>query len=431
MSDFNLQGRVAILGSGREGLSAYRYLSKLGTADDLQLITEARSGRPGEDELEQSGRLRVGPLEAVDLARFDLIIRSPGISPYRRPIQDAIGAGVAVTTASSLWFRAHPQAQTIAITGTKGKSTTASLLAHLMQRQGITVQLAGNIGTPLLDCPDEGVDWWVIELSSYQLADLQAKPTLGVVLNLASDHVDWHGGEVRYHADKLRLADLVAAGNLLANGADPGLRKALAGRAGVEWFEANAQSGGHEMPERLPGSHNRANLAACLAVLERLGLERRAALSDLASYPGLPHRLQHIGCVNGVDVIDDSISSAPVATVAAMSALEGREVVLLVGGLDRGVDWRPYAQALCAHPPAGVVALPDNGANILAAIEKAGIRPELGSVAVKNLEEGVAEAFAMAPEGGVILLSPGAPSFPHFRDFEDRGRQFAKHCGLG
>lgn len=430
MPELCLHGRVAILGSGREGLSAYRYIDALGTAADLQLITEGLSQRPGEADLVASGKLQLSRLEDAGLEQFDLLIRSPGISPYRPPIQAAIDAGVSVTTPSSLWFQAHPAARTIAVTGTKGKSTTASLLAHLMAKQGLSVQLAGNIGTPLLDCSDQAVDWWVIELSSYQLADLQGQPTLGVLLNLASDHVDWHGGEARYRADKLRLAELVKSGGLLANAADPGLREALAGRDDVAWFEVDELGRQCAMPPRLPGAHNRVNLAACLAVLKRVGGDSAAALTDVESYTGLPHRLQFIGAVGGVDIIDDSISSAPVATVAAMSALQGRKVVLLVGGLDRGVDWRPYAEALAAHPPAAVVTLPDNGPQILRAIENAGIRPELGTSEARDLQEGVERARALAPEGGVILLSPGAPSFPHFRDFEDRGRQFARHFGL-
>lgn len=430
-ADTKLEGRIAILGSGREGLSAFEYLRELGTASSLELITEGLSGRPKEAELQAAGVLKVGPFDEAGLENYDLLIRSPGVSPYRAPIEAAIESGVRVTTPSSIWFRAHPDARTVAITGTKGKSTTSALLTHLLQAQGLRVRLAGNIGTPLLECDDKDVDWWVIEMSSFQVADLDGRPTIGLLLNLATDHLDWHGSEARYRADKLRLAELVRADGLIANGSDPVLRDALARHEAVEWFSGEGNAVGITMPASLPGKHNRANLAACLAVLGKLGLDRGKALSDLESFVGLPHRLQNLGSEGGLQFINDSISTAPVATLAALEALAGRKVVLLVGGYDRGIDWQPYAEAMRAHPPAGIIAMPDNGPKILLALRKAGVSPELGMAEVNNLEAAVERARKIAPPGAVVLLSPGAPSFPHFRDYEDRGRRFAINVSGG
>lgn len=433
-TDFRLGGRIAILGSGREGLAAFEYIRERGSAGHLEVITEGLSGRDKETELQASGLLRICPFGEAGLETYDLLVRSPGVSPYRACLQAALKAGARITTPSSMWFGAYPNARTIVITGTKGKSTTSALLAHLLKAQGVRARLAGNIGTPLLSCDDGDVDWWVIELSSFQIADLKARPTLGVLLNLASDHLDWHGSEARYRSDKLRLAELVEPGGLLANGSDPVLREALAGCSGIEWFatdpdvEPLGAAGDVAMPASLPGKHNRANLSACIAVMRRLGFDRSQALTDLASFRGLPHRLQDLGTAGGLHFIDDSISTAPVATMAALEALAGRKVVLLAGGFDRGIDWSPYAQAIRAHPPAAVIALPDNGPRILAALREAGVEPELGLAESKNLAEAVEEAKLIAPPGAVVLLSPGAPSFPHFRDYEDRGNRFAENA---
>ena len=432
-ADSRFGGRIAILGSGREGLAAFEYIDDLGTADHLELITEGLSGRAKESELAASGHLRICPFGEAGLEANDLLVRSPGVSPYRDPIQAAMKTGVRITTPSSMWFQAHPDANTIVISGTKGKSTTSALLAHLLAAQGRRVQLAGNIGTPLLTCDDGNVDWWVIELSSFQIADLEGRPTLAVLLNLATDHLDWHGSETRYRSDKLRLANLVESGGLIANGSDPVLREALAGRPDVEWF--SSEPGGEllvgadevVMPVSLPGKHNRANLSACIAIMRRLGCDRRQALAALPSFKGLPHRLQNLGTADGLKFIDDSISTAPVATVAALEALAGEKVVLLAGGFDRGIDWSPYARAMRAHPPAAVIALPDNGPRILAALKEAGVEVELGVVEAENLKVAVELARKLAPAGAVVLLSPGAPSFPHFRNYEDRGIRFAEY----
>jgi len=431
-----LKGRIAILGSGREGLAAFDYITALGTAESLEIITEGRSGRGREAELDQRGLLTVCPFGDADLESFDWLIRSPGVSPYRRSLEAAAKSGVRFSTPSTLWFHAHPDAKTIAITGTKGKSTTAALLAHLLRHLGLRVELAGNIGTPLLACDDSGVDWWVIELSSYQTTDLEARPTLGVLLNLGTDHLDWHGSEARYRYDKLRLADLVEPGGLLANRDDPVLRAGLEGRPAVDWFSPDlvdtvlGREQGFTMPPSLPGRHNRVNVAACLAVLGRLGLDAEKAVEPLDSFEGLPHRLQRLDWAGGVEFIDDSISTAPVALVAALEALRDRTVILLAGGLDRGIDWGPYAREIRQHPPAALITMPNNGSLIAAALEKAGVKPELGTIVAESLEDAVEKARGIAPEEAVVLLSPGAPSFPQFRDFEDRGRQFARFCGF-
>lgn len=422
-------GRVAILGAGREGAAAFDHITGLPGVQSVTVIAESLSDSETESRLNDLGVLMVCPFDEADLAGYDVLVRSPGISRYRPSLQQAREAGVRITTPSNIWFNRHAAANTIVITGTKGKSTTAALLAHLLRGLGLRTRLAGNIGTPLLACDDRDVDWWVIELSSYQLADLEAEPTFGVLLNLATDHLDWHGSEARYHADKLRLADLVKPGHLIANRRDGNLREALAAYPSTHWFDVETSPAARaKMPASLPGIHNRANLAACLAVLEQLGFDAGQAIRETEGFESLPHRLCHVGRFEGVDYIDDSISTAPVATIAALEAFRDRQVVLLVGGFERGIDWAPYADSIRDLVPLAVIGMPDNGPAIIDALEKGGIEPELGYVESENLPRALAAARQLAPAGGVVLLSPGAPSFPYFRDFADRGRQFASLC---
>jgi UDP-N-acetylmuramoylalanine--D-glutamate ligase len=435
--------RVAILGTGREGRAAWRYLRKVCPDLRLTLIDEHP---PAAEFLEQlTGRDDVwtGPLSEAGLEDYDVLVRSPGISPYRDSLRRAIDAGVEITSPSNLWFAAHADQHVICVTGTKGKSTTTTLLAHLLAAGGARVRLAGNIGKPLLDCDDRGVDWWVIELSSYQLADLRARPDVSVLLNLTPEHLDWHGNERTYRRDKLRLAELARGRPIVANAADPVLREALAGTGDVTWFndagvlhaaDGRLFDGAGELdfrrPAGLPGEHNLSNIAAALTVVRLVGADFAAALGAIGDFRPLPHRLQSCGVRAGVRCVNDSISSTPVATAAALQSFAGQQVTLIVGGLDRGIDWTPYMSTFAAHAPLAVIGMPASGPRILETLERCGIHPAEGLHESADLASAVETALRITPAGAVVLLSPGAPSFPEFRDYRDRGRQFARLCGF-
>jgi UDP-N-acetylmuramoylalanine--D-glutamate ligase len=287
------------------------------------------------------------------------------------------------------------------------------------------------------------VDWWVIELSSYQLADLEATPTLAVILNLSPEHLDWHGSAEAYCRDKLRLADLAGDRPVIGNAADPLLRAALADRENMRWFNGSQgfRAVGRrlfedereltvKLPAGLPGAHNLSNIAAVLTTVRETGVAPGPALEAVSTFRPLPHRLQLLGERSGVRFVNDSISSTPVATVAALESFAGEAVVLIVGGLDRGLDWSPYMEAFESTTPQAVIAVPDNGARIIATLRDAGIRPRQGLHEEPDLAAAVALARRIAPAGAVVLLSPGAPSFPRFRDYRDRGRHFAACSGF-
>jgi UDP-N-acetylmuramoylalanine--D-glutamate ligase len=436
-------GRVAILGVGREGQAAREYLRKRYPGIRLTLITESAPGAGFQQQLSPQDQLVIGPLSEAGLEDFDILVRSPGVSPYRQSIRRASAAGAVITTPSNLWFAGHATEKTICITGTKGKSTTSALLAHMLECCGFRVQLAGNIGLPLLSCERENIDWWVIELSSYQLADLEASPSVSVVLNLSSEHLDWHGDEATYREDKLRLVTLAGDQPLVANAADPVLGETLAGRANTVWFnsESGVRASGDRLldsgceleaclPDGLPGAHNRSNAAAALTVLRVIGADFSSGLRSIASFRCLPHRLQTVGERAGVRFVDDSISSTPVATAAALETFAGKKVTLIVGGLDRGLDWAPYMCKIRQYLPNVVIGIPDNGGWITGKMRQADITPAGGIHELPDLAAAVEMAREVTPPGGIVLLSPGAPSFPQFEDYRDRGRQFAEFSGF-
>jgi UDP-N-acetylmuramoylalanine--D-glutamate ligase len=437
--------RVAILGMGREGLAVWRQIRNRYPRKQLSLFSESVIEKGIERLFDAThDQCHFGPLNIKTLKQYDVLVRSAGISPYREELKQLRSRGFKFTSASNLWFAENPDANTICISGTLGKSTTAALTAHLLNGAGFKTCLAGNIGRPMLDCESGDIDWWVIELSSYQICDLVARPEIAVLLNLSEEHLDWHRGLENYQADKLKLASMASKGRVIANYVDDVLVTALKNLPNVTWFNragqwqagkasVRRQAGvpGHAAaPVGLPGAHNMQNLAAALTVVDVLHARISNLEEVLASYPGLPHRLQTIGEKKGIRYIDDSISTTPVSVSAALQTVGFKNVVLVLGGYDRGLEWEGFAKTLRDRTPYAIITIPDNGRKIFDCLKTAGIEPEGGLCMAASLKEAVALAQTTAPERSCILLSPGAPSFPQFENFEDRGNRFRVYSGF-
>jgi UDP-N-acetylmuramoylalanine--D-glutamate ligase len=429
--------RVAVWGFGREGRAVIKALRGVLPGQFLTLLCHVSEVNAAHD-FDPSLHLVAGEPDAAALGQFDVVVKSPGISAYRPALLAAREGGTTFTSGTALWFGENPEARVIAVTGTKGKSTTSALLAHLARALGVRTALAGNIGLPLLELRGQQADLWVIELSSFQTGD--AGPLeLGVVTSLYEEHLDWHGSRERYVADKLKLADVSRL--LLVNALQPGLLEHT--RSHPRRLTFGQPEGWHVAGDFIchgaeqvfpvsqlaaPGLHNALNACAALAALEAIGMDALAAAPALASFRPLPHRLQPLGEHDGWHWINDSISTTPLATLAALESLHGRAVTALVGGHDRGLDWAPFVEAMRTTPPNAIVCMGGNGERIATALDAAGVTcPILRST---DLAGAVASARAHTPEQGVILLSPGAPSFDQFRDYADRGRCFCALAGF-
>jgi UDP-N-acetylmuramoylalanine--D-glutamate ligase len=392
-----------------------------------------------------SGSAVVGALGACDV-----VIRSPGVSVYRDELVSLRRRGVPVTTATGLWLAEVGGAGVIGVTGTKGKSTTAALIHHLALAAGLPAHLAGNIGVPALDLLDRPAgELAVIELSSYQIADLSVGPEVVVVTNVFAEHTDWHGSFEAYRADKLRVLGLPGVRAAVVNGRDPALvlaatESGLAGGAGVlsevygvaggwdvvdgdVWFGGSPVVGQASMPLR--GVHNALNLCAALSGLSAFGVPLPADLPGaLAGFAGLPHRLEVVAERDGVLWVNDSISTTPESTLAALDSFSDRPVVLVAGGVDRGQDYGDLGREL-ARRGAAVVGLPVTGGRLIGAALGAGLGDGL-AVEAAGMEEAVGLARGLAAAGGAVLLSPAAPSFNAYRDFEERGEHFRGLVGV-
>jgi len=437
--------RVAIWGYGREGRAALAALRWRLPRQELTVFcndSEAANLRGMEDP---NLVVDTGPVDGPRLAGFEIVIKSPGISPYTSPVVDAQLHGTRFVGGTALWFAENPNERTVCVTGTKGKSTVTALIAHLLRSAGRRTALAGNIGLPLLELldVDPPPQYWAIELSSYQAREA-IHPEVVVVLNFFPEHLDWHGTEQRYFEDKMALVTAGRPRVAVLNAADPKLVALdVPETTAVQWF--NLDDGWHlrdtelyRGPRRvmdtrnlpLPGRHNRLNLCAALAAIEGLGLDAVDLAPAAATFKPLPHRLQLLGSVDGIEFVDDSISTTPHASVAALDSHRGRRVAILVGGYDRGIDWGVFAERMLVEPPVAVITMGQNGPRIHERLKQLGINNRFAVAEAGEMDDAIRIGRQLLENNGVILLSPGAPSFPRYKDYAERGRHFAKVAGF-
>jgi UDP-N-acetylmuramoyl-L-alanine---L-glutamate ligase len=433
-----LDGRsIGVWGAGREIRSFADQLRR--RLPRARIAVVAVDDEPVTDLRRELGlphaRVVSGPDSVAALAGCEAVVRSPGVSTHRPDVEQLRGAGIPVTTATALWLAERGGRGVIGVTGTKGKSTTAALAFHLAASTGRPARLAGNIGSPALDLLDSPeAEPAVVELSSYQIADLVTGPEVVVITNLYREHLDWHGTEEAYRADKLRIMSLPGVRTAVVNAADGDVRAAAAGTPTVlygsdeSWHvleggiaDATGRSiRAGSMPLR--GEHNALNLCAALTALGAYGIEVADVEEALRGFHALPHRLEPVADRDGVVWVDDSISTTPESALAAIATFADREIVLLGGGQERGQDYSALADVLAARR-AAVVGLPTTGHRLVEAARRAGI-PATRALEAADMETAVERARSLAAPGTAVLLSPAAPSYNAYRNFEERGDHF-------
>lgn len=427
--------RLAIWGGGREGRTAVQVLRQRFPDKMLTWIVPAAELSESRAAVPDGVILAAEGEPDADLAGYEVVVKSPGISAYRADVLAAKARGTQFTSGTAIWFAEHAGASTICVTGTKGKSTTSALIAHLLRAGGVQVGFGGNIGLPLLAMESQPpAHWYVFELSSFQTADLDCAPTVAVLTSLAEEHLDWHGDIERYRQDKLRLFRNAVRAVLPARMELPVSTRGEVVRFGSEgrWHIAD----GHlyraqhrvmalrDLPLR--GRHNHINLCAALVAIEAAGFDAFKLLKHVGSFQPLPHRLQELGLRDGVLYVNDSIATTPSATLAAWDCYRSQPIALILGGYDRGLDWTSAITALSTQKPRLVLTQGASGPRIAGLMRAAGI----SVVETRDLKAAVSMARLALSNGGVILLSPGAPSFPTFRDYAERGRCFAAAAGF-
>ena len=453
------RARVLILGLGREGLETYKFLRAefpgqiLGLADRLpieRLATQAQSAIAA-DRLVTT---HFGEDYLASLSGYDVVIRSPGVPLITLAIQQAARAGVRVTSHIEI-FLANCAGTTIGVTGTKGKSTTASLIYGMLRAGGLDAHLVGNIGVPPLSLlRTTGVsNYLVIELSSYQLDGIGRSPHVAVMLNIVPEHLDLHGGFENYVRAKQNITRFQNADDILVYNAMYPIPREIADaskarRLGFSLEGATlpassaefdkviyrGEDGGAEviLPASdvpLPGRFNLHNVLAAVTVARVLGVEREPIAAAVRAFKPLPYRLEPIGSFGGISFYNDPLATIPEATIAALDALGRGVATVLLGGYDRGLDMSVLAGRLCQGEISAVILFPPSGARIWQAVEREclGEAPLPKCFFTDDMRTAVSLAYQNTPKGRICLHSPASPSFGLFKDYVERGDLFKRY----
>ncbi|HLV76650.1 MAG TPA: UDP-N-acetylmuramoyl-L-alanine--D-glutamate ligase [Marinobacter sp.] len=431
--------RTLIVGLGKTGLSCVRYLSGTGRA---LAVADSRQNPPGLDELRARWPevpVYLGEFSAELFAGFNELVVSPGVSIAHPAIAAAAEQGAVIRGDIDLFAEAA-DAPVIAITGSNGKTTVATLLGDMARACGRNVQVGGNIGTPALDLLGQGADLYVLELSSFQLETThELRARAATVLNVSDDHMDRYDGKMAYFEAKQRIyrGCQTAVVNLDDALSTPMARSNLRflcfgfNRVNPDTFSTRDDEQGtwitwgfdnllQASELNLMGRHNLSNVMAALALGHAAGLPMETMLEAAREFRGLPHRCEFIRQLGGVDYINDSKGTNTGATVAAIESLAPPrgQLVLIAGGDGKGADFTPLAEPVSRHCR-GVV-LFGRDADAIARALPDGVR----TVKAGSLAEAVTQARDMAEAGDRVLLSPACASLDMFRDYNDRGDQF-------
>ncbi len=420
--------KIAILGYGVNNHEVAHYLVRQGHAITiLDKDPRVKDGQPFSDEEQQLVTWEIVPDVTVDLARFDVVFRSPGFSTELPGIREATTAGTTFTSQTSYFFELTP-ARTIGITGTKGKGTTSTLITKILEagyKDG-KVYLAGNIGLDPFSFLEQLTkdDIVVLELSSFQLEDCAHSPEIAVLLHVTQDHLEHHGSLQNYRAAKAKILAYQRPHDLaIINTGYPEMQEYMAlghGRT-IEYSRAT------ELPfsvadRKLRGEHNLENIIPAYLVAKEFGISDDVVKEVVCSFTGLEHRLSFVGEVNGVAFYDDSIATTPESSQVSVEAFPGKTIHLILGGRDKGADYTAFAERI-APQCASVYLLPGNTSK---AFERG-----FANAFYTNFQEvpdapaAVEAALAIAKPGEVVLLAPGTRSDTPYDNYAERGNDFA------
>ncbi len=391
MTDFKNK-KIAILGWGVDTQDVAPWLKKQGAK--IAILDESRG-----DKFD-------------DLDKYDLLVRSPGVYRYR---EELIKTKTEITSKTKIFFDVCP-AKIIGVTGTKGKGTTATLIYEILKSAGKKAFLGGNIGTGMFDKLDklDESGWVILELSSFQLIDLQKSPRIAVVLMVTSEHQDWHKSIKEYiDAKKNIVVHQKSSDFAIVNKDYPNsvaIGKAATGK--VTWISGQNIN----LKTRLCGDHNKENIAAAIAVAKIIGVPYQEVVRN---FKGLEHRLEEVSSQNGVIFINDSFSTTPETAIAAIKSFT-EPIILIVGGSSKNSDFTELTQTINKTKNIKlIIEIGVEGPKIVREVR--GVRVVRGE---ENMDKIVNLAYNNAVSGDIVLLSPACASFDMFKNYKDRGEQF-------
>lgn len=430
--------KVCILGFGKEGRAMFQAIEQYApdahvTVADKnpdtmnELVTKLENGIPF--KYKRGFTMHSGDKTWLrELETFDVIIKSPGIPP--QPEFAAVKDRMTTPTNIFLDLLDGTGAFVIGVTGSKGKSTTSSLIYAILKAAGKDVYLCGNIGIPAIEYVDRAKKGaiFVLEMSSYQLMDCTRSPQIAVVTSFFPEHLDYHGNleaylEAKKHIARFQKPDDVV---LFAEGFNGTVEIAKEGQGRKIPFSA-ADAPLRLEETHLLGAHNLSNIAGAVKACELVGVSEKAAIAAIKEFHGLPHRLQSLGVHHGIEWVDDAISTTPESAVAAMEALGDRVKTVILGGQDRGLDFTTLGRYVATSSVKTVILFPETGERIRQAIADA--HADVCFLPVSSMEEAVEATKKHTPERAICLLSTASPSYNMFKNFEEKGEMF-RQCIL-
>jgi len=413
--------RILILGFGREGRSTYNFLRKnkieceIGIAD-INNITD-------ENVLKDNVTLHTGINYLEAMKDYGVIMKTPGQS-FKDV--DLTGIREKITSQAELFLK-YGRAKIIGITGTKGKSTTSSLI-YAMLKEKYRALLVGNIGLPAFDEMDmyDEIDYFVYEFSSHQLQFIDYSPHIAVLLNMYEDHLDHYKDYEEYKESKRNIYKFQNQEDYYIFNEDE--KAVLNGDRNLEQnlIGISPSNLDEDIPENenIHGRHNKYNIAVAITVAKLLGVEQEKIVKAVKEFKPLAHRLEPIGTYKGVTYIDDSIATIPEAVISSVESI-GNINTVIIGGMDRGINYTSLIDFLSKDKVENVILMYDSGKRIFEQLHK--IQTNSNIVYAENLEKAVELAVQITKPGTICLMSPAAASYGVFKNFEDRGDKFKEY----
>ena len=410
------QKRVGIYGYGLEGRASEQLLS--GTCELVIVDDDPKAGVL----VTSSGGLE-------ELMTCDVVLKSPGVPRRSASVVQLEKNNVYVTSTLNLWMNQADRSRVIGITGTKGKSTTTALITFFLQCLGEKAQRLGNIGLPPYDTSvDTSTGWFVVEISSFQATDLDVAPKTVVLTSLGSDHIDWHGSLEQYRSDKLQLTRASGEHTTFVPNSEVVHSESSQIGGTVVFVDSETSTLTEEL--HLLGEHSHSNVALALEVVSSVTntprSEVHAAVStNASSFVPLSGRLTLVATKNGIKFVDDGLATSVLPAVAALDVFKDDSLALLIGGFDRGVDYVPLAQAIATRTrPTMLLSMGPAGKRIVEETLK--INSEIAHTSFELMDEALIAGTEFLGTSGVVLLSPGAPSFDRYLNWEERSSDFVR-----
>lgn len=440
LDEIKSKKNVAILGFGKEGISTYKFIRKYLNIS-LTIIDRHDVSR-NENLINDKNIIFVhGDTYLEDLDKYDLIFKTPGIS-FKNLNKEILKNKI---TSQMEMLLKYYSTQVIAITGTKGKSTTTSLIYEIIKQQNSNVYLLGNIGIPILDYVTnfDEKSYLVVEASSHQLEFVNHSPHIGIILNLFEDHLDHAGTLENYHNSKLNIfkhqntqdyliyyRDDEVLTNYLKINKYKAIKKYIRTKTKCnnayyikEDFVYHKENIYNINDTRnLIGDHNLINIMFALVVVDILSLDRSKAIETINKFKPLEHRLELVGKYDGIYFYNDAISTIPGATINGIKALKTVDT-LIFGGMDRGINYQELIDFLNKGHVKKLIAMPSTGHKIVDQLDNKNIF----IIKVEDLKEAVMQAKKITEKNKICLMSPAASSYEYFKNFEEKGTKYKEY----